>query len=456
MPNFTSDVSLYAPTEPQIEAEDIARRRKLAEEMRRTPIPGGTEVVGGWAIPRSPLEYLSGAVRQGVGAYQEEKLTERQRELARQMRDDRQRTVTDAMAAMQGQPEVPASVATDEFWTPMPPAVPGRQADPWAAYTILAQSQDPMLQRIGLQGALKPPDKPIVVGRSLVDPNTRQVVAVDQTWQQEQEANRKAREAELKLRLDDARLSRQERAQAQRELAEFQAQTRADMLRLGASMRAPTPPQPLVAVMGDDGKPVLVPREQAIGRTPYSPRADQANAAKLPATALKMQQEELDAIQTASQIDADLGAVKKQISEGKLSLGPLENVRARVQNMMGASDEKTRNFASFQATLERLRNESLRLNKGVQTEGDAQRAWNELIQNINDPKVVAQRLDEIQRLNKRAVTARKMNVDVIRSNFGVPPMEVSGFANQPAAVGGGGLSQDEQRELEALRARFKK
>lgn len=159
-------------------------------------------------------------------------------------------------------------------------------------------------------------------------------------------------------------------------------------------------------------------------------------AKPMPAAALRMQQEELDAIATASSINADIGTVEQQIKGGKLNLGPIDNALAKGRNMAGLSNESSRNYATFQATLEKLRNDSLRLNKGVQTDGDSQRAWNELLKNINDPKVVAQRLGEIKKINKRAATIREFNVENIRNNYGAGPLDTSSYSKQPTALGG--------------------
>jgi hypothetical protein len=115
-----------------------------------------------------------------------------------------------------------------------------------------------------------------------------------------------------------------------------------------------------------------------------------------------MQQEALDALGVASSVNADLGALEQQIEAGELDFGPVSNLTNTARNMAGMSNAKSRNFATFKSSLERLRNESLRLNAGVQTEGDAQRAWNELFQNINDTDLVKQRLKEIQATNKKA------------------------------------------------------
>lgn len=174
----------------------------------------------------------------------------------------------------------------------------------------------------------------------------------------------------------------------------------------------------------------------------------------LPATALKMQQETVDAISSLSSINADLGAIKDQIKNGKLSLGPFNNPMSEGLNAAGLSTEASRNYASFLSTLERLRNESLRLNKGVQTEGDAERIWNELIKNINDSKVVSQRLEEIMKLNERAANYKGLAFDQVLANFGRDPMDYSQYKNQPAALGGGqqGAANVPPQAAEYLRA----
>ena len=170
--------------------------------------------------------------------------------------------------------------------------------------------------------------------------------------------------------------------------------------------------------------------------TPVTLGGQPLKAKPLPASALKMQQESLDAIGVASSINADLGGIAQQITDGKLKFGPLSNAFNAGRNAAGMSSEESRNFASFKSSLERLRNESLRLNTGVQTDGDAQRAWNELFQNINDTDLVSQRLAEIQGINKRGAELHRLRIDSVRGNYGADPLDSSAYSNQPAAVGG--------------------
>lgn len=229
---------------------------------------------------------------------------------------------------------------------------------------------------------------------------------------QQQKMHSQNKMEELQFRAQDSKERQAERLAQQKELAAQQ-----DALRRELAANASSDKRFIASMM--------------------NARQEQKNVPKLPPAALKMQQEDLEAIGTSSSIKADIDALNKQIDSGALDLGLASNVIAKGRNAVGMSNEQSRNFASFQATLEKMRNDSLRLNKGVQTEGDAVRAWNELVANINDPKVVKQRLNEISSINDRAANIRQMNIDSIRSNFGVEPMDVSGYRNQPAAVGGG-------------------
>lgn len=154
----------------------------------------------------------------------------------------------------------------------------------------------------------------------------------------------------------------------------------------------------------------------------------------MPATALKMQNEALDMIGIASSIQADLGTIEQQLENGKLDFGPVKNVANNLKNMAGMSDEESRNFSTFKSSMEKLRNDSLRLNKGVQTDGDAQRAWNELFQNINDKGLVKQRLAEIKAINARAVDLRKREVEDIRNNYNQQQYDFSSQTNVPSAI----------------------
>ncbi|MBB3770972.1 hypothetical protein FHS55_001567 [Angulomicrobium tetraedrale] len=165
---------------------------------------------------------------------------------------------------------------------------------------------------------------------------------------------------------------------------------------------------------------------------------------------------DLEDIQSINTITGELERFKGLIDDKKLDLGLFSNLWSGAKNTMGMSDEQSRNYASFRATLEKLRNDSLRLNKGVQTEGDAQRAWNELVASINDPEVVKQRIDEINRLNKKAAAFKQAQVEERRDVNQLPPLDTgkmfggpstSGSASPAATDGLPVLSPEEARKL---------
>jgi hypothetical protein len=175
---------------------------------------------------------------------------------------------------------------------------------------------------------------------------------------------------------------------------------------------------------------------------------------RIPTALVKEQDAMVDRVFNASAINADLSVIEGQIASGKLEFGPVANATSTARNMLGISTEQSRAYASFRTTLEKLRNDSLRLNTGVQTDGDAQREWNALFQNINDTKYVQERLGEIRKINQRAGVLQRQRLNILRKNSGAAPLDLPEVA--PAIGGSGGLSPAEQQELQQLRARLGK
>lgn len=135
------------------------------------------------------------------------------------------------------------------------------------------------------------------------------------------------------------------------------------------------------------------------------------------------EKEDLTDIQSLNTMNSELARFGKLINDKKLLLGPMQNKINAVNNFLGSSDENTRNYADLTAYLEKMRNDSLRLNKGVQTEGDAQRAWNELVTNLNDPQLVTQRLQTIQRLNQQAADFKRNIIAQRREDNKLHPLD---------------------------------
>lgn len=412
------------PPELAAEQRRLQRQQEMAEAMLQQSMqPLQTnQMAGGYVVPVSPFQGLAQLANTYVG-------TRQRREAEKGLEGIGQRYnegLADAVKRYKAGAtvETPPATPNDDEGNPMP--MVSTAADPRARVINAIASPYAQVRQLGqMDYQTAQADKKMAAEQTF---RAQESQEQRKFRAEEAQANREARMAQIQTQLQSDRLREEDRANLQRELTRMRLEGQRDLRELTAAMR---PPQTPVAVMGPDGKPVYVSPDKAVGMSPAG-----KEASKLPASALKMQQEEIEAIGLASGITADLSALKNQITDGTLKLGPIQNLASKARNYAGASNENSQNFASFQATLEKLRNDSLRLNKGVQTEGDAQRAWNELFSNVNDPKVVSKRLDEIQRLNQRAVDLRKLNVDLIRSNFGVTPMDTSPMERLRPAVGG--------------------
>ncbi len=404
------------------EQMEIARKTRYAEALRRqSEEPMNGQMVSGHYIAPSWTQGLAKMLSAyGAGKMERDAANEAKR-YGEQQRTDFTDTAAKYAQALRG---TPAETMYDPELGKTIEALPAQAGDPNKALEIALQSRSPMWQQFAMQQTMEQaaPAKPMVVGRSLIDPRSGQVVATDSTWAAEQQAARAQKIEELTMRLEDQRLNREQQAELRRELAAQQEAMRRDLAAQASADRR------MIAAQSSADRMAIAQMADAARQ--------QKNTPQLPTSALKMQQQELDALGVAATIQSDLGAIKAQVDSGELKLDRAQIRLSAGKNLAGVSDENSRNYGTFKSTLEKLRNDSLRLNNGVQTEGDAIRAWNELLANINDQKLVSRRLGEIQKINERAANLRKMQVDSIRANFGVGPIETGQYQNQPAVVGG--------------------
>jgi hypothetical protein len=160
-----------------------------------------------------------------------------------------------------------------------------------------------------------------------------------------------------------------------------------------------------------------------------------ADSKPIPVGALRMAQDARDALSVATGMDTELSRIDTQIRDGKLNLGVVANLASRGKNATGLSDENSRNFQLMRSTFEKMRNDSLRLNKGVQTEGDAQRAWDELFANLSDEKAVRAQIARIRSINERAIQLQEENRDAVYENYGRETPRPSGAASPARPAG---------------------
>jgi hypothetical protein len=398
------------PPEYQGQQASVDRRRKLAEALQAQAMaPLQARQAGQFMVAPSPLEGVAKLAQALSAHHQQGKADESQLALGQKVTADRQTRLAQALQTAQGSPQPAAELGGG-------PAMPG---NPMGAYAQLAGSGDPTLMQ---------------AGGNMMNLQAQEAARTQAQTHQAQQAQlqREATAAQQQANRDAAS-SRATESNATRELI-------AGMVQAGRP--APTP----VKVKGKDGRPQFVTPEQAIGMEAWSERS----GGQLPPAILKEQNELIEGIGIAESLKADLTALDGQLSSGELNVGPVSNLWNSARNATGFSNQESVNFNSFKTTLERMRNDSLRLNKGVQTEGDAQRVWNELMGNINDPQVVRQRLGEIQRINQRAADLKRVQIAQLRQNFNVGDLDAPALSNQPAVVGGQQYAGPERRKAQNM------
>lgn len=171
----------------------------------------------------------------------------------------------------------------------------------------------------------------------------------------------------------------------------------------------------------------------------------------MPAGIIKQQQEEVEIVKGTEDINRTLDKYYNDIKNGDLKLGLGKSIRAGVARETGMlSDENTTKLNNFKSDITKMVNASLRLNKGVQTEGDAQRTAQEILSNINDPDYVKERLKILQGYNEAAAKAKREVIDLTRAEYGKEPL----FGAQQTSNQGAG-NQGAQDDISALLEKYK-
>jgi len=130
-------------------------------------------------------------------------------------------------------------------------------------------------------------------------------------------------------------------------------------------------------------------------------------------------------VEALTTINSTLDRYAGLLETGQLNLGPVTNAVGGVRNRLGMSDDNSRNLANFRSDIQQLVNDSLRLNNGVQTEGDAQRESATILNNLNDENVVRAGINRLKALNERALAFRQGRISEFEA------METGGAPSGP-------------------------
>lgn len=148
-------VNFAAPTDYTIEAEQIARQRKMAEALQSQSLQpiGDTQMVGGWAVPNSPMQGLAKMFQAYSGRKGMETADEKQKALADKVRGQGAIDVQAFMAALNGRPASSETImdetANGGEGQQAQINAPAVDADRTKALAIAMNSQNPMVQGAG-------------------------------------------------------------------------------------------------------------------------------------------------------------------------------------------------------------------------------------------------------------------------------------------------------------------
>jgi hypothetical protein len=151
---------------------------------------------------------------------------------------------------------------------------------------------------------------------------------------------------------------------------------------------------------------------------------------QLPAAIQKQEDEDYDRGQTAINIASDSNKYINSIRSGAIPFGAGSSTIASIRGGLGSNDPSVINKKDFEAFKVRLVNESLRLNKGTQTDTDAKRAVDEL-QAANSATGAAKAINTLMEINLRAANDAQNSIIRRRRNskLGEPevPLDIPKF-----------------------------
>lgn len=143
----------------------------------------------------------------------------------------------------------------------------------------------------------------------------------------------------------------------------------------------------------------------------------------LPTPLAKLEDEDYTAATAATDIASDAFGYINRIKQGEIPFGRKDLITIRARQAFGSSDPEViarEDYDNFQT---RLVNESLRLNKGTQTEGDSVRAAKEL-QSSESKEAAASAMKKLLDINVRRVQNANNDITRRRKNAGFPDAPV--------------------------------
>ena len=157
--------------------------------------------------------------------------------------------------------------------------------------------------------------------------------------------------------------------------------------------------------------------QQEFNRQMQQAAADAKFQKVLPPAAMKLESEDLDKALSATTLSKDIDSQVNSILTNGVQFNFANNARLAIKAATGATDPETLAYQDYKNFITRITNESLRLNKGTQTEGDAQRSVKEL-GSATSPQAVVRALEKLRDLNAQKVNDANSLIGARRRSSG--------------------------------------
>jgi hypothetical protein len=150
----------------------------------------------------------------------------------------------------------------------------------------------------------------------------------------------------------------------------------------------------------------------------------------LPSGALKLESDDIATGYETVQLTDDINNQINSLITNKVNFSPANNAKLAVQSFAGATTPEVLAYNDFNRFKVKLVNDSLRLNKGVQTEGDAIRAAKELssAKSTADAVAAMQKLRDINARNAKVrnqiIVSRRKSGGLTEERGYAPPEQV--------------------------------
>jgi len=185
---------------------------------------------------------------------------------------------------------------------------------------------------------------------------------------------------------------------------------------------------------GPDGQPTVTLNQAVIDEQNRQAKIKDDKAKTLPARLQTVEEEDFAAIDTADALSQQIGVIAADFGydpetgsfNGPLQFGPAAAIQSNLARagVGGQTAQEIRNARlRYERFIKNYVNESLRLNKGTQTEGDAQRAA-DAIDNSATTADAWQAINDLMRINDRARRIRENAIKSRRERYDAPPVEV--------------------------------